>query len=405
MDVMRLDPTTFLADDLVEGYSSMIWTERYSTASGFQMKTPKIQDTLTRIPDGSLIALRDSKEVMLVESTAPTENEQGGQELTVTGRSLTSFLEKRFLVGDYQIPWAMQREYTVQEAIAIYIWNSIVNDTGVDVTRSGSVYRESLDAIPNVIVTESSIVIDAISILDPPDLSDLQTTQEWWLESGELYSRILNMLDTGKLGLRCVRPEQQPLSTENIVSFDSDGYIYRDGADVSELRFDIYNGMNRTETPSLYNPQVPVIFREDAGHLEDPKYLFSRQNYRNVAHISSPLGELDLLSNPDQPSPSGLNRYGLYVDGGQIDTSLIADYDVAILQKGREALKQNSRIALVDGAISTAAPYRYDSDYFLGDSVVVIGEYGIKQDMVVTEYVRTEDFDGERGYPTLVIKE
>jgi len=35
--------------------------------------------------------------------------------------------------------------------------------------------------------------------------------------------------------------------------------------------------------------------------------------------------------------------------------------------------------------------------------VSLMGEYGLETSMTVAEFVRTEDHDGDRGYPTLIL--
>ncbi len=56
----------------------------------------------------------------------------------------------------------------------------------------------------------------------------------------------------------------------------------------------------------------------------------------------------------------------------------------------------------MDGQISEESPFKLGRDYYLGDRVTLLGQYDFAQSMRVSEYIRTEDADGDRGYPGLV---
>jgi len=89
------------------------------------------------------------------------------------------------------------------------------------------------------------------------------------------------------------------------------------------------------------------------------------------------------------------------LDAGDVDPAAV-DSTKWMRQKGKTALKNANRQLLLDSAISANAPYSYGSDYNLGDLVTVMGEYDVMDTMRVNEYVRTQDKDGERAFPTLI---
>ena len=97
MEVLRLNPTTYLPDSLVEGYTSMIWTERYLENGEFEMKTPKVSETKALIPENSMLSLLDTQEVMFVETHSIGRDSNGISELTVKGRTFETFLQKLYL--------------------------------------------------------------------------------------------------------------------------------------------------------------------------------------------------------------------------------------------------------------------------------------------------------------------
>ncbi len=85
-----------------------------------------------------------------------------------------------------------------------------------------------------------------------------------------------------------------------------------------------------------------------------------------------------------------------------MNSALIASFSDDLPEKGEVALRQTERVELFDGTISAESPYEYTKDYFLGDKVTILAEYDFAQTMRVSEYIRTEDSEGDRGYPGLI---
>jgi len=391
MDVVRLDSVTYYPDTLIEGYNSMVWTERFRENGDFEMKTPKVAETRTLLPEGKMLGLLDSKEVMIVETHSIGRDSEGYPELTITGRTVETFLENRVLGHIYHdTPWQVYRLYTPSEFVSLILWNHVVNTTGEDPSRAW-ITNFPYTAIPQVVTTDSTSRID--------------TTKTWWLEPGVVYDQLRDILALTELGVRAIRP---PGTTGNVMTFDTSRTVSRGTvskvltSNIPELRLDVYNGINRTRWQSTVEP---VIFHYEAGDIEDPEYLFSIKDYKNLAMVIGSMGTAEIW--PDvTPAPdttvAGFARRTLYVDVGKVDDTMTApDYLAAITQKGRLELKKHNLTTVFDCAISPLSPYKYGEHYFLGDYVTLLAEYGFESSMIVSEYVRTEDQAGDRGYPGL----
>lgn len=385
MDLLRLAPTTYLADDLIEGYSSLIWTERFVAAGEFELKTYQVRETLPLVPEGTLLSILDSHEVMIVETRTISFDDDGYQELTVKGRSLETFLENRVMVSEtYNTPWKTLSQYKPSIFGTFLLWNHLVNATGEDPSKvAGTIDTQTV--IPNAVVTNSSITTDPVLY--------------WWLEQGDVYSLIKDILSLTGIGVRTLRPDGMGgnVATFNTTRTASRGtYSSTWDSNITELRFDITTGTDRSRSQS----NVPaVIFHYDAGHIDNPTYLRSIQPYKNMAIIFSSIGPITVQATP--PAGTGLNRRVLYLDGGDIGSQDAATFTAALTQKAKNELKNHNTIYLFDGSISPMAPYKYNKDYFLGDKVSLMAMYDIDQTMVVSEYIRTEDEAGDRGYPGL----
>src|SRR5215475_715135 len=95
MDALRLNPQ-FYPIALVEGWNSFIWAERYSDAGDFQIDTNDVKGGRTLLPEGSLLGIRQSSEVMIVESNEiPAVSDEKGAHLTIKGRTFETFSENR----------------------------------------------------------------------------------------------------------------------------------------------------------------------------------------------------------------------------------------------------------------------------------------------------------------------
>jgi hypothetical protein len=393
MDVLRLNASSYLPEMLIEDYSSMIWTERFLGNGEFSMKTPFVTKILPLLPEGQLISLRDSLEVMIVESQSIDVDSNGDKELTLTGRTIETFSENRVTrMAVYGELLKMAQLYKTSEFAAFLIWNYLVNATTED--PLGAVWtKDALSAIPNLIVTNS--------------VATAETAKQWFLDKGEVYSQLVDLLGLGILGIRNIRPAN---TTANVVSVD----VTRTGTrgtmtktstpNLSQLRIDLYNGVDRTRQNNI----TPVIFHYDSGHIDSPKYLWSIKDYKTVATVSSSIGNQDIwLSTggltPPGSNPGGLSRRNLFVDGGDQGDQLLADFQASIIQQALIELTKHNNAILFDGAISAVSPYIYNTHYSLGDKVTLMAEYGFESPMMVAEYVRTEDHDGDRGYPTLIL--
>jgi hypothetical protein len=388
MDVLRLNSSTFLPDTLIEGYSSMIWTERNVEAGEFQLKSNLIAQTQLTLPERSMITLRDTKEVMIVESHS-IDHSDDGPELTVTGRTFETFLENRGLMPTvYGEGWPVYKEYTPSDMLSLLLWIHLVNSSGEDPTRPDTL-MDLYTAIPNLVVTNSA--------------SRPETASNWTLEASIAYQRVRDFLTLAKLGIRNIRPTD---TSGSVVSFDtsrtiSRGEITKTVMDsITQLRVDVYDGADRTRNQTALGP---VIFHYDSGHIDSPSYLFSSKDLKNMVQLYTSYGNLDIWPEGGDPMVSGLDRRVLLVDGGSQGDQDINDFMALATQKAFIELSRRGRTVLFDGAISHVSPYVYNRDYFLGDQVTLLAEYGFEQSMIVSEYVRTEDSDGDHGYPGLTL--
>ena len=357
----------FYPDVVVENYNSLIWTERYREPGDFELQTYDIDRTMDLLPIGSMVTLRNSPECMFVESHAIERKAGGEKTLTITGRSFESFFENRVAHelsvrmftydGDPEggiPPYAWQLSQS-GEAASKYAYEMITY-LCQKITTNGEV-------IPNL-----SVVVDSKTTLAAGKTKRFMT-----IALGTLHERLMEVLSLDDLGLRA----ELPTGTG------------------TKMTIRIYEGVDRS---------ADVIFSTSQGHFTKESYLFSNRDYKNGVHLFSQW-DWTVATNT---SDTGLNRRFGIVEATDIThdpaPAVGSNPDEALLQaRGATYLSQNKKTATFSGELASELPYKYERDYKLGDIIRIQGEYGLNQKMRISEYIRIEDVNGEREYPTLVL--
>jgi hypothetical protein len=360
MFLYTLNKTTYVAEDLIEGYSSLIWTERYRDAGEVELKTPLIKETMAAIPLGTLLGLQETDQIMIVESHGISKDSDGKTLLTVSGRSFETIMEAR---------------------VALNILNPLKNPATGDpytweiTARAGDV-AESI--IKKVLVAPSAIDSkDAIPNLTVWSIvTKTQPVSTYIIQRGTLYERVMELLDEQDLGIQSTRSN----------------FPYTIGMKIS-----IVEGEDKSSS---------VVFYEENGDFTVTNYLSSIKDYRNAAYASGPLSAIK-TTKAGASSLSGVDRRVAILDYPDVVSSTRAIETSALTSRAAAHYAKKNSFVLLDADVSPNNKYVYRSyeDYYIGDLVTCIADYGINQKMRVNEYIRIEDEDGERGYPTLVIPE
>lgn len=384
MELVTINRKDYSMGKLVEldwSTSTLNWAERFQLLGDFELVTQDVEGVSKLLPERSFCSLRDSDTVMWVDSHDIQENSDGVDELTVVGRSLDFILTRRIWKNaPYGKKLTMAKKYSVRQAVEVWVWNAICNGTGNDRIKTSATYPAA-NQLPNVVVTDS---IPPSS--DGPD-------QARKVQNGYVYDQMQTFLSSGKIGLRIIRPNG---TRGRVVQVASDGTFSTDSvADISDLRFDFYRGRDVSDR---------VVFSAKAGHLVEPKYFFSSQQLMTGAFVDGDPRE-HYYTDPDivPGTNAGWNRLDGYVDGGSKDTGVDADdFEESLEDLGLRTVRHDgAHINAVDGDISPHTNFKYGKDYKLGDRVMVQGRYGAHAKKWVTEFIRSQDKDGEVGAPTL----
>lgn len=368
-------------DKLVENYQSLLWTERYDTNGDFELVSNDIPATMAALPKESYVTLRETTVPMVVETHKIEKRPKQAPVITVKGRSFETVLERRAAVNS--LPAAAARAAwsisAAKQSDAAYKAMRVVlgdisrtrTDNSMPLASEVAMGAEVLPALSPAVSPKDAI--PEINLILPKDYSTLTPTS-FEIEPKDLYTSVINLLKANHRGIKAVRPEP----------------------DKNQIDIEIYNGADLREL---------VAFDARFDQFDSSTYLLSEQGSTNVGYVYGSNGATQVLRNvvdAEHPEPSGLARRVWLVDGGG-DESL--NSESLRTSRGLVELYQHNPTALFDGEISVQVAAGYNNVYFLGDILLLVGEYGLTETVRVSEFIRSSDQSGEKAYPTLEVVE
>lgn len=362
---------------MVEKYESLIWTERYSTAGDFVLTTPNIEATLNLMPLDTTVTIRESTVPMVVEVHKLVKPTRGVPKLEVRGRSCETWLDRR---SSLIVP--LDSDYTAEtQPIAQSLAGDKASDVAYKAIRAviGDIDRGVLTALsPAVSALDAFLRADSSNMVNLPLPADYVAATGTWtnfeIPRGNLYDVVLNLIAQNHHGIKSVRPAT-PGDTQ--------------------IDIEIYNGADLTET---------VVFDAKFDQFDDATYLLSKLGSANIAYLFGPTVAERIRKSDDGVTPEvyGLDRRVIFVD--QLGNTAL---NTPELRKNSALIDlYNANVtALFDGQVSYGVATGYNSKYFLGDIVKLSGEYGLSENVRITEFIRAEEPSGEKAYPTFEVVE
>lgn len=107
MDLVVLN-TNLDAISIIDTYSSLIWTDRYNEYGDFEIYTRMSESILEYVKQDYYLRSRDSEHIMIIEKLLVSSDVEEGNNLTITGRSLESILDRRIIWGQKTISGNLQ---------------------------------------------------------------------------------------------------------------------------------------------------------------------------------------------------------------------------------------------------------------------------------------------------------
>lgn len=347
MDIYVLDSSTQILD-MIDTFESNIWTVQYFDTNDFELVVPATDKNIDLLQKDRLLCRDKDRDggtwqnVMIIENIKIVADWEDGNQMTVSGRGLKSIVGRRV------------------------IWKQ-TNLTGKVETGIRQIITENI-----ISPDDEKRKIDNF-ILDGPagitDTFDIQAMGE------DLDEWITSTCQTYGIGW--------------------DVYI-KDGKFV----FKLYKGLDRS-----YNQKdrLPVVFSDEFDNLLASTYTYERAEFKNAALIGGE-GEGVNQRTTTIGDSSGLERYEAYIDGSSVSSNgtIITEeqYYKMLQDYAKDELNTTSFTESFEGNVIPDGNYILNQDYFLGDTVQVINEYGISATPRIIEIIESEDENGTSTVPT-----
>jgi hypothetical protein len=371
MEPYTLD-RTFHRQNVIDGFSSIIWTERYYGDSEVELVTPPTMDMIQKLLPGTFLSVDGSDEVMILETINIEE-----QQLKASGISILSWLNNRFIrtspahenrywyIADLPAGWVL---WDILYSMCV-VGSPYLNGT-IDI---GVTDPEQL-AIPGLGLKSYDTSGDNISVGVP---------------YGPVYDAMKEIATTHEIGM------QITLDSVTDTSFF--------------LGFRSYKGLDRTIEQTV---NAPVRFSPNMDSFTSIKELQSIAALKTLVYAFAPNNPDGLATTPGVSSLSGPQYTGFdlraqLVFAEDITTDMIGGSSANLVNilnsRARDEIVKNHFVKAVDGEIVPTSQYRYGIHYNLGDVIEVQGNSNVVSSARVTEYIRSQDRAGEKAYPTVTM--
>lgn len=395
MQLFVLDKS-FEVVSICDTFSSLIWTERYSGYGDFELYLPASMANINMFPRGFYLWLIEPpvldktgqkiethNDVMIIEKTELSTDIEDGDQLIVSGRSLESLLLRRV------IPKKVRYESTdPREIIKTILEENIVNPS------------EPSRRIPNFKIITNDIEDSNGKVIQDSNGGNVKDSSQplgpndkriYEFDGDYVYDAIKTICDDYDWGFS--------------LDLKSD-----DHWKTSYLAFSTVYGVDRsyeqTDNPyMIFSPRFDNLISSDT--VEDDTEFF------NSAYVASTEETKDNVTRrlikyvPNNSGRSGWDiRETFYTDSdvklNDADNHPRPDHDIypELEKYGRDELKAQKSNDSFDAEIALLGSVRYHRDYDIGDIIQFDNTYGVDKTARITEYVRNEDDNGYREYPT-----
>ena len=356
MDLYVLDQE-FNTLGLIDQFDSFIWTDRYNEAGDFEIYTAVTTELLDLLRADRYLWWSESEHTMIIEQITIDTDEESGNMLTITGRSLESILDRRV------IPNQTDFKDTLPNCIKKLMNDNIISPT------------DSKRKISNLIFADST----------DPRLTSIQL--EGQITGENLYDVIVTFCQTYNVGFKIILDSQ------------------------NRFVFSLYMGEDRSYNQ---NDLPYVVFSPDFENIVNSNYFENKATLKNVALVA---GERDEGGDKGRVpvsleigTASGLSRREIWVDARDVsstnetgETIPESEFNEKLKQRGNETLSENKVTKAFEGDLDATRMFVYNKDFYLGDIVQIVNDYNIEARSRVSEMVYSEDENGPSYLPTFIV--
>lgn len=327
-------------------YAKVLWCTRYYEVGDFELHLPVTPDALDLLQMDRYVLRDDDEKIGVIERIELQTTSEDGDYMTVSGRFIESFLDRRII--DEQT------------------------------TVNGKLKRVIQSLLMNHVIYPSK---------------DTRTIRDFHLGPSEDVNYHVEAQYTGDNLLKVVQDLCQKADAGFKVTYQNGRFL-----------FSMYTGTDRSYAQTE-NPWV--VFSDKNENLISASCVSDKKEFRNYALVAGE-GE-GKERRTTYVLGNGFHLWEgtreLYVDARDISSNnkqlTDAEYTAALKQRGAEKLAATQITFKFDGDADPGVNYTYKKDYFLGDQVTVENAaWGISKTVRILEVLECFDDEGYSVTPT-----
>lgn len=396
-DPLQLYDRSFMLKQVIDIYDSYVWTDVYCGYGDFELKIASEIAKSYNIQEGDFLECPLSKSIMIIEGMSQNYDADNSITITYKGRSIESLLCRRVLRKEDLpkiVPQYDDQNDKYDPAEYRKLWESIR-------------YVLLRTIVQNENISMPARAIDALGYTEVLDENIYNQTAPYAnLDGMTVYDYVVSELSYYGFGFR--------------IAYYPTGVIGGQNETERILRFEIYNGVNRSHTQNI-NDRIIFSPDDDTTYKMDTSIDIS--GIANAALILGPNVPVKITDNDGNPQIidtdlryttelysgiSGFDRYETFVDASSISaldllTNQICDPAYVVAQMRFQAI--NIIKSKLSGNITYNPsidfdPYKeYGKDYDIGDICTIIDDFGNVSIARIGSFTRTIDSSGYQQHP------
>lgn len=350
MNVIYVLDQNLVLQGVIDEYVSTIWRPSYSEVGDFEIYLGATREAVALLQKNwyvvrsSDVHVSDGvatyRKVMVIKNTQLVTDVENGDYLTITGREMKFLLHQRIVWNQTTLTG------TAEDAI-----RQLVTDNAIS-------------------PADSKRIIPGLMLGDPAGLSDSINKQV----TGECLDDVIAEICTA-------------------YNYGWELYI-----SAGKLVLEVYSGLDRSyeQTERPY-----VVFSNDFENLYNSDYQQFTEEFANTTLIGGEGEGTERRFATLGDNNSGLNRFEVFTDARDISSNANtadaipeAEYLLMLQERGRENLASLAVTEGFSGEVLPDVAFKYETDFFLGDIVTVINEYGLRKNVRVLSAIESEDEAG-----------
>lgn len=328
---IRAYTSEFLLLGIIENYSSLIWTRKYSDVGNFEIHVPVTSDNIRYFCRGNIVAYVGAVEAGVIEHVGISQS-TNKNELTIKGRFLESYLDRRLIYNTFESP-----TYNFSGRVELGM-RQIVKNTAID-----------RYPIPNLELGAIKGFSDEISF---------QATYQNLLK---YEGKLANSAD---LGFR-INPD----------------FVNK------KMVFNVYKGLDHTESQF---ERTRVIFSDEYRNINTADYTENDQLLKTTCFVGGQgTGAERTWVKVGDHTLSGLERREVKLDATDVNPDELtqSEYVEKLSQRGNNLLEtQDIIVKSFECDVIPQGNFVYKEHYDLGDIVTIEKDnWGLSIDLRITE--------------------